>query len=122
MIVPQGAAVLAATLFDHGSAGFGVHVPASLDDDAGLGVLPARVCRSGWPAGAGSGCAEEAGEGGDRFEQQGVDPVLLVGGVAVAEVGDRAAVLGFAGELADPRGDGGVDRGRGARAGAVSRG
>jgi hypothetical protein len=114
--------VLAATLFDHRSAGFGVHVPASLDDDAGLGVLHARVCRSGWPARVGSGCAEEAGKSGDDFGQQGVDPVLFVVGVAVAEVGDSAAVLGFAGELADPRGDGGVDRGRAARAGAVSRG
>ena len=35
--------------------------------------------------------------------------MLLVGGVAVAELRDSAAVLGFAGELADPGGDGRVN-------------
>jgi hypothetical protein len=43
-----------------------------------------------------AGVAEDAGEDGDRFEQQGVDAGLLVGGAAGAEFGDRAAVLGLA--------------------------
>jgi hypothetical protein len=63
---------------------------------------------SGWPAGVGSGCAEEDGEGGDGFDQQGVDAGLLVGGAVVAEVGDGAAVLGLGGELADAGGHGRV--------------
>jgi hypothetical protein len=49
----------------------------------------------------GSGLAEEGGEGGDGFEEQGVDAGLLVGGAALLKVGDCAAVLGLAGELAD---------------------
>ena len=56
----------------------------------------------------GSGCAEEAGERGDGFEQQGVEAALLVGGAADAEFGDGAAVLGLGGELADPGGYCGV--------------
>jgi hypothetical protein len=68
----------------------------------------------------GSWLAEEAGEGGDGFGQQGVCAGLLVGGSACAELCDGAAVLGLGGELADPGGHGGVD-GRAARAG-VSRG
>src|SRR5512142_255988 len=54
--------VLAATVFAHGSAAFGVEVLAGAGGDVGLG------CR----AGVGSGCAEEAGERGDGFEEQGV--------------------------------------------------
>jgi hypothetical protein len=49
--------------------------------------------------------AEQAGERGDDFEQQRVDPGLLVGGVAGAELGDGAAVLGLGGQLAQPCGD-----------------
>ena len=59
--------------------------------------------------------AEQAGERADRFEQQRVDAGLLVGGVAGAELGDRAAVFGVGGELADPGGDRGVVRAAGAR-------
>jgi hypothetical protein len=77
---------------------------------------------SGWPAWVGSGCAEEAGESGDGFEQQGLDAGLLVGGAAGAEVGDRLAVLGPAGELADPGGHGGVHGGVAARVMSASRG
>jgi hypothetical protein len=47
-----------------------------------------------------AGCAEQAGERVDRFEQQRVEAGLLVGGAAGAEFGDRAAVLGLGGELA----------------------
>jgi hypothetical protein len=53
--------------------------------------------------------AEQAGERGDYFEQQRVDPGLLVGGVAGAELGDGAAVLGLGGQLAQPCGDRRVD-------------
>ncbi len=56
----------------------------------------------------GSGLAEEGGEGVDCFEQQGVDAGLLVGGAALLKASDRAAVLGLAGELAEPGGHGGV--------------
>jgi hypothetical protein len=49
-----------------------------------------------------TGFGEQAGERVDRFEQQGVDAGLLVGGAAGAELGDRAAVLGLGGELAYP--------------------
>jgi hypothetical protein len=55
-----------------------------------------------------AGCVEEAGERCDCFEQQRVDAVLLVGGVAGAELGDRAAVLGLGRELAQAGGDGGA--------------
>jgi len=65
--------------------------------------------RSGWPAGVGSGLAEEGGEGGDGFEQQGLGAGLLVGGAALLKVGDRAAVPGLAGELAQPGGHGRVN-------------
>ena len=44
--------------------------------------------------------AEQAGERRDGFEQKRVDAGLPVGGVAGAELGDRAAVLGLSGELA----------------------
>src|SRR6266699_3840050 len=65
--------------------------------------------------------AEQVCESGYRFDQQGVDPGLLVGGAAGAELGDRAAVLGLGGELADSCGDGRVDGGgRAAVRGAVS--
>jgi hypothetical protein len=66
--------------------------------------------------------AEEGGEGGDGFEQQGIGAGSLVGKVPDAVFGDGAAVLGLGGELADPGGHGRVDRGRAARTGAVSRG
>jgi hypothetical protein len=70
----------------------------------------------------GSWLAEEGGEGGDGFEQQGIGAGLLVGEVTGAELGDGAAVLGLPGELADPGGHGRVDRGWAARTGAASRG
>jgi len=54
--------VLAATVFAHESAAFGVHVLAGLGGDLRLGGWPG--CR----AGAGAGCAEEGGERGDGFE------------------------------------------------------
>jgi hypothetical protein len=61
------------------------------------GVGPdARVRMTG---GVGSGLAEEGGEGGDGFVEQGVDAGLLVSGAAFLKVGDRAAVFGLAGEL-----------------------
>ena len=63
--------------------------------------------RPGCRAGVGSGCAEEAGQRGDGFEEQGVEAGLLVGGAAGAELGDGAAVPGLGGELADPGGQGG---------------
>jgi len=66
--------------------------------------------------------AEQARERGDRFEQQRVDAGLLVGGAAGAELGDRAAVLGLGGELADPAGGRGAEGGRAVSRGVVSRG
>ena len=105
------ALLLAATVFAHDSAAFGVHVLA------GAGVDLRLSCR------VGSGYAEEAGERGDGFEEQGVSAGLLVGGAAGAELGDGAAVLGLGGELADPGGHGGVLEGRRAAGrGAASRG
>ena len=105
--------VLAATVFAHESAAFGVDVLAGAGGDV------RRGCR----AGVGSGCAEQAGERGDGFEQQGVSAGLLVGGAAGAELGDGAAVPGVGGELADPGGHGGVlEGGRAAGCGAASRG
>jgi len=71
------------------------------------GVGPGAQVRM--TGGVGSGLAEEGGEGGDGFEQQGVDAGLLVGGAALLKVGDRAAVLGSAGELADAGGHGRVN-------------
>ena len=63
----------------------------------------------------GSWLAEQGGERVDYFVQQCVDAGLLVGDVAGAVSGDRAAVLGLGGELADPGGHGRVDGGRAAR-------
>ena len=77
--------------------------------------LDAQVRMAG---GVGSGCAEEGGEGGDGFEQQGLGAGLLVGCAAGMEVGYGVAVLGLGGELADAGGDGRVNAGRAARAGA----
>ena len=73
-------------------------------------------------AGVGSWLAEESGERGDDFVEQGVDAGLLVGEVPGLVAGDGAAVLGLGGELADPGGHGRVDGGVGAWAGGVSRG
>jgi hypothetical protein len=67
-----------------------------------------------------AGCAEEAGERGDGFEQQGVDAGLLVGGVPGVVFGDGATVLGLGGELADPGSDRRVNAG--GRPGMVSPG
>jgi hypothetical protein len=52
---------------------------------------------------------EEAGEGVDCLEQQGVDALLLVGSVAGAELGDCAAMLGLGSELTDAGGHGRAD-------------
>jgi hypothetical protein len=130
--------LLAATLFAHELAGFDVHVPAGLGGDlllpalagVGGGVLCGGVCdrwrgacagaRSGWAVAGVIESFEEAGERADRFEQQSVEAGLLVGGVAGAELGDRAAVAGLGGELAEPGGDRGAHVGR--RRGVVSRG
>ena len=106
--------LLAAAVFAHESAAFGVHVLASLGGDLRLWGRP------GGRAGVGSGCAEEPGERGDGFEQQGVEAGLLVGGAAGAELGDGTAVLGLGGELADPGGDGGVLEGGWGRPGRNS--
>jgi hypothetical protein len=66
-----------------------------------------------------AGLAEEAGEDVDEFVQQGVEAGLLVGGAAGVELGDRVAVFGLAGELADAGGHGRVNGGgMAARAGA----
>jgi hypothetical protein len=77
---------------------------------------------SGVLAGVWSGLAEEAGERGDGFVEQGGDACLLAGSAVGAELGGRAAVVGLGGELAEPGGHGRVDGGRAAWAGAVSRG
>jgi hypothetical protein len=127
--------MLAATLFAHELAAFGVHVSAgfvviSVPGLAGV-VVACRVgvagcggglCggRSGWAAGVRAGCAEEAGERGDGFGQQGVDAGLLAGGVPGLVASDGAAVPGVGGELAEPGSDRGVDAG--GRLGRVSRG
>src|ERR1019366_10415171 len=91
--------------FAHVAAALGVHVSAWPGED-------------GWRGGPGSGAggpdgrlAEQFGERGDGFEQQGVDAGLLVGGVAGAEFGDGAAVLGLGGELAQAGRDGGAGGG-----------
>lgn len=55
------------------------------------------------------GLAEQAGGRGDRFVEEGVDALLLVGGASGAELGDGAAVFGLGGELAVPGGDGRAD-------------
>jgi hypothetical protein len=87
---------LAATLFAHVLAAFGVHGPA------GLG---GGTC-SGWLS-----SAEEASERVDdsNFEEERVDALLLVGGVAGAELGDGGVVLSLRGELTYPGGDGRAD-------------
>jgi len=66
-------------------------------------------------AAVGAGCAEEAGERVDGFEQQGVDAGLLVGCALGVELRYGLAVLGLAGELADPGGHGWVNADRAAR-------
>jgi hypothetical protein len=83
-------------------------------------ALVVTVASVGWVSGVrarvGSWLAEEAGEGGDDFVEHGGDAGLLVGEVPGLVFGDGAAVLGLAGELADPGGHGRVDgRGRAAR-------
>ncbi len=85
-------------------------------------MVPPVAWVSGVLARVGSWLAEEAGEGGDDFEQQGVDAGLLVCAMPGLVFGDGAAVFGLAGELADPGGHGRADGGRASRAGAASRG
>src|SRR5436190_3783109 len=82
---------------------------------AGARVRPAGPCAvagSGRVVAGVTGCAEQAGERVDRFEEQRVDAGLLVGGATGAEFGDRPAVPGLGGELADPGGQGGIHQGR----------
>ena len=69
-----------------------------------------------------AGLAEEAGEDGNQFEQRGVEAGLLVSGAPRVEFGDRAAVLGLAGELADAGGHGRVNCGGLAAGAGASRG
>ena len=67
--------------------------------------------------------AEQAGERGDGFQQQRVDAGLLVGGVAGAELGDRAAVLGLGGKWRTRAATAGLTAGAAGRAvGMVSPG
>jgi hypothetical protein len=70
----------------------------------------------------GSWLAEEGGERGDDFVEQGVDAGLLVGEMAGLVAGDGAAVLGLGGELAVPGGHGRVDGAVAGWVGGVSRG
>jgi len=67
-------------------------------------------------------CVEQAGESVDCLEQQGVYALLLVGGVAGAELSDCAAVFGLCGELTDPGGHGRADGGGWTAWGLASRG
>ena len=76
-------AVLAATLFAHESAAFGVDVPAGLGGD---------LCWrrwSGWVVAGVVRPAEETGERRDGLEQQRVESGLLVGGALGVEAGDE---------------------------------
>jgi hypothetical protein len=68
------------------------------------------------------GRVEQAGERGDRFLHEGVDALLLVGGVSGAELGDGAVVLGLGCELAYPGCDGRADGGARGAGGRASRG
>src|ERR1019366_2457128 len=99
--------LLAAALLAHVAAALGVHVSAWPGED-------------GWRGGPGPGAggpdgrlAEQFGERGDGFEQQGVDAGLLVGGAAGAEFGDGAAGVRLGGGVAYPGGDGRAGDGRG---------
>jgi hypothetical protein len=120
--------MLAAALFAHESAAFCVHALAGFGGDLLL-VVAGGARRGIALAGAGArlvddhpgsawavtgviGCAEEAGERGDGFEQQRVDAGLLVGGVPGLVLGDGTAVLGLGGELVQAGGDRGVGGGR----------
>src|SRR5260370_38757929 len=81
---------------------------------AGARVRPAWALRgsgSGRAVAGVRGCAEQAGERVDCFEEQRVDAGLLAGGAAGAEFGDRPAVLGLGGEVADPGAPRGGQRG-----------
>jgi len=81
--------VLAATLFTHESAAFGVDVPAGFDDDLLL------RCRSGWVVAGVVRPAEEAGERGNGFEQQRVEFGLLADGALRAVAGYEPVPLGL---------------------------
>src|SRR5260370_41051835 len=74
---------------------------------AGARVRPAWALRgsgSGRAVAGVRGCAEQAGERVDCFEEQRVDAGLLAGGAAGAGFCDPPAVLGLGGELAGPGG------------------
>src|ERR1019366_1980686 len=73
----------------------------------GCGFAGRGLGRDPWGWAGVRGGAEEGGERGYPFECRRGDAGLLVGGVAGAEPGDRAAVLCLGGELAYPGGDGG---------------
>ena len=94
----------------------GLGRPGGAGEQAGWRARPPGLALRGGGSGravAGvTGCAEQAGERVDCFEEQRVEAGLLVGGAAGAEFGDRPAVLGLGGELADPGGQGGVHQGR----------
>ena len=87
--------VLAATLFGHESAAFGVQGSAGLCD------ADARLCLGSCAVSVMPG-AEQSGERVDGLEQQRVDAGLLVGGVTGLVFGDGAAVLGLGCELTHP--------------------
>src|SRR5437588_9039895 len=90
--------------------------PGEAGEQAGWRARPPGLALRGGGSGradAGvTGCAEQAGERVDCFEEQRVDAGLLVGGAAGAEFSDRPVVPGLGGELADPGGQGGVHQGR----------
>jgi hypothetical protein len=79
--------LLAATLFAHESATFGVDVPAGLGGD---------LCWrwSGWAVAGVVRPAEETGERRDGLGQQRVESGLLVGGALGVEAGDEPVPLG----------------------------
>ena len=85
---PSDSRLLAATLFAHESAAFGVDVPAGLGGD---------LCWRRWSGWAVAGVvrpAEETGERRDGLEQQRVESGLLVGGALGVEAGDEPVPLG----------------------------
>jgi hypothetical protein len=75
--------VLAATLFAHESAAFGVDVPAGVGGDLCWGWW------SGWAVAGVVWPAEETGERCGGLEQQRVEFGLLVGGMLGVEAGDE---------------------------------
>jgi hypothetical protein len=87
-VEPSATLVLAATLFAHELAAFGVDVPAGLFGDLCLGG-------SGWAAAGVVWLAEQGSERCDGLEQQRVESGLLVGGVLGVEAGDELVPVGL---------------------------